>query len=79
MQRADRIGLIVASVLVVLLAAGGAFLLVKRNDTLANDRPVDASVKLTQLEESPTPSAATAPTPVTRPKPGVPAATRSAT
>ena len=72
-QRADRIGLIVASALVVLLVAGGAFLLVKRNETLAAERPADASVKLTQLEDTSTPEAAPATTtPAKQAKPVVP-------
>lgn len=56
MQRADKIGLIVASILVVALAAGAGALYVKRSKTLAEERPADvASVQLTPLAE-PTPT-----------------------
>jgi hypothetical protein len=55
-QRADRIGLVIAAILVVILAAGTTALMVKRANTLANERPVDGTVKLTTIEDSETPA-----------------------
>jgi hypothetical protein len=51
-DRSDRIALIVAAVLVVVLIAGSGLLLWKRADTLAKERPGStvAEVKLTPLE-----------------------------
>lgn len=52
MDRTDRIALIVATVLVVVLAAGAGFLVWKRSDVLAGERPVtaDATATLSPME-----------------------------
>lgn len=71
MQRADKIGLIVASILVVALAAGAGVLYMKRTETLAQEKPAEvASVQLTPLAE-PTPTVVSTTTPEP-PKPEVP-------
>ncbi len=71
MQRADKIGLIVASLLVVALSTGAGLLLYQRSVTLAADTPRDTSVKLVALEDTATAVVPTV-TPAATPKPVVP-------
>lgn len=72
MQRADKIGLIVASILVVVLSAGAGLLLYKRSTTLAAERPLDTSVKLVALEDTASAEVATVTPANSAPKPTVP-------